>query len=124
METEIAGAALADKCASLNLDPCSPANNFLIALFPTWYASSHERNRSVDSSTGRILFSEQISQVYRFGAGQRCFTSTRRGSVTDDLYILLHVAIALWAELEGNDGFNDLVPSSDGLILDDPIHLR
>jgi hypothetical protein len=44
--------------------------------------------------------------------------------VTDDLYILLHVAIALWAELEGNDGFNDLVPSSDGLILDDPIHLR
>src|SRR5215469_3423580 len=48
------------------------------AFFPAWLASSHERNWSVDSSTGSVLPSEKISQVYRFGAEHRCFTSTRR----------------------------------------------
>src|SRR5260370_38820838 len=31
---------------------------------------------------------EQFSQVYRFGAGHRCFTSTRRWSATDGLYTM------------------------------------
>src|SRR5262249_46054631 len=39
------------------------------------------------SSTGSILPSEKISQVYRFGAAYRCFTSTRRWLATDDRFI-------------------------------------
>jgi hypothetical protein len=57
------------------------------AFFPAWLASSHERNWSVDSSTGSVLPSEKISQVYRFGAAHRCFTSTRRWLATDDRFI-------------------------------------
>lgn len=63
------------------------ADNFCNAFFPDWLASSQERNRSVDSSNGRILSPEIISHEYRFGAGLRCFTSTRRSLATDDSYI-------------------------------------
>ena len=54
------------------------ANNFFNTIFPAWLASSHEPNRLKDSSNGKASRSRKISRVYWFGAGHRCFTSTRR----------------------------------------------
>ena len=66
----------------------------------------------MDSSTGRVLSPEKISQEYRFGAALRCLTSKRRWRATDDPYIRLNSRKALWLGSEDNIDVDELVPVS------------
>jgi hypothetical protein len=66
----------------------------------------------VDSSTGKVLSPEKISQEYRFGAALRCLTSTRRWRATDDPYIQLNSRKALRLGSEDNIDVDGLVPVS------------